>query len=83
MNKLITNPIVAGLWICLRKLELPPMTELDGNGCALLPGVLTPAECIEIAGLYADGNHFRSHIIWPDTASVPCERNLAEGYKLT
>lgn len=48
MNKLITNPIVAGLWICLRKLELPPMTELDGNGCALLPGVLTPAECIEM-----------------------------------
>lgn len=63
MNKLITNPIVAGLWICLRKLELPPMTELDGNGCAMLPGVLTQAEYIEIAGLYADGNHFRSHMM--------------------
>ena len=26
--------------------------ELDGYGCALLPRLLTPAECAQIAGLY-------------------------------
>jgi len=36
--------------------------ELDGYACAILPKLLSPAECCSIAGLYADERHFRSHI---------------------
>lgn len=37
--------------------------ELEGFGCAILPKLLTPEECREIAALYPDESHFRSHII--------------------
>ncbi|WP_448951960.1 2OG-Fe(II) oxygenase [Labrys neptuniae] len=36
--------------------------ELDGYGCAVLENLLTPEECREIAGLYSEERHFRSHI---------------------
>jgi len=37
--------------------------ELDGFGCAVLPGLLTPEECSTVASLYPDESHFRSHVI--------------------
>ncbi len=37
-------------------------TNLNAFGAAVLPNVLTPPECEEIAGLYAHEGHFRSHI---------------------
>jgi hypothetical protein len=37
-------------------------TELDESGCALLPQLLTPSECAEIAALYDDVDRFRSTI---------------------
>jgi hypothetical protein len=37
--------------------------ELDSYGCAVLPKLLTPEECGDIAALYPDESHFRSHII--------------------
>jgi hypothetical protein len=36
--------------------------ELDGYGCTLLPQLLTPAECKEIAGLYDEPGRFRATI---------------------
>jgi uncharacterized protein len=36
--------------------------ELDAHGCALLPRLLTPAECARIAGLYDEPGHFRATI---------------------
>ena len=36
--------------------------ELDAYGCALLPRLLTPAECARIAGLYDQPGHFRATI---------------------
>jgi hypothetical protein len=36
--------------------------ELDSYGCAVLPKLLSPAECQTIAALYPDESHFRSHI---------------------
>jgi uncharacterized protein len=36
--------------------------ELDSYGCALLPRLLTPAECARIAGLYDQPGHFRATI---------------------
>jgi hypothetical protein len=36
--------------------------ELDAYGCALLPRLLTPAECARIAGLYDQPEHFRATI---------------------
>ena len=36
--------------------------ELDGYGCALLPQLLTPAECAQIAGLYDQPGRFRATI---------------------
>ena len=36
--------------------------ELDAHGCALLPRLLTPAECARIAGLYDQPGHFRATI---------------------
>ena len=38
-------------------------TELDAYGAAVLPELLSPAECARIASLYAEPAHFRSHII--------------------
>lgn len=37
--------------------------HLDGNGWAVLPGLLSPEECGSIAGLYSNDGIFRSHII--------------------
>jgi len=36
--------------------------DLDTYGCALLPTLLSPEECREIAALYADERRFRSHV---------------------
>ena len=38
-------------------------SEIDSYGCAVMPKLLTPAECSDIAALYGDERHFRSHII--------------------
>jgi uncharacterized protein len=37
-------------------------SELDGHGCAVLPELLSPAECVGVAGLYSDESRFRSHV---------------------
>jgi hypothetical protein len=37
--------------------------ELDRYGCAVLAGLLSPAECRRLAALYPDEGHFRSHVI--------------------
>jgi len=43
--------------------DWPALTaELDTQGCAVLPKLLTPAECHAIAGLYPDERHFRSRV---------------------
>jgi hypothetical protein len=36
--------------------------ELDNFGCAVLPKLLSPAECRVIAALYPAEDHFRSHV---------------------
>lgn len=36
--------------------------SVDDVGCALLPRLLTPAECARIAGLYDEPDHFRATI---------------------
>ena len=36
--------------------------DLDAQGCAVLPGLLTPRECADLAGLYPHEEHFRSHV---------------------
>jgi len=36
---------------------------LDEQGWAVLPKLLAPAECREVAGLYADGSRFRSRVV--------------------
>ncbi|BAT58524.1 hypothetical protein GJW-30_1_01050 [Variibacter gotjawalensis] len=36
--------------------------ELDAYGCAVLPKLLAADECRDIAAMYPDDNHFRSHI---------------------
>ena len=38
-------------------------TRLDATGWALLPGLLSPAECAATAALYDDDARFRSHVI--------------------
>lgn len=37
--------------------------ELDRYGCATLPGLIGPGECRDLAGLYDDMRHFRSHVV--------------------
>jgi hypothetical protein len=37
-------------------------SDLDVRGCAILPKLLTAAECKDIAALYPHEEHFRSHI---------------------
>lgn len=36
--------------------------ELSGFGCAVMPGLLSAAECREMAALYAEDAPFRSHV---------------------
>jgi hypothetical protein len=36
--------------------------DLSGFGCAVMEKLLTPEECRQIAGLYNDESHFRSHV---------------------
>ena len=36
--------------------------EMNNFGCAILKGVLTPDECRDLAALYPQEQHFRSHI---------------------
>ena len=36
--------------------------ELNEDGCALLPRLLTPAQCRDLAGLYDQDHHFRSTV---------------------
>lgn len=36
--------------------------EMDAYGCAVLPGLLSPGECRDLAALYPDEAHFRSHV---------------------
>src|SRR5258708_13773615 len=38
-------------------------SELDGQGCAVLNGLLSQDECRALAALYPDDNHFRSRIV--------------------
>ena len=38
-------------------------TELDAQGCAILPGLLTPSQCAETAALWDDRARFRSEVI--------------------
>ncbi len=40
----------------------PIGAELDTRGCAVLPGLLSPAECEGTAALYRHEEYFRSHI---------------------
>jgi hypothetical protein len=37
-------------------------SDLNGSGCAVLPKILSPDECVAIAALYAHEDLFRSHI---------------------
>ena len=38
-------------------------SDLDAQGWAVLPGLLTPAECVTTATLYDAGEGFRSHVV--------------------
>ncbi|MDX8540931.1 2OG-Fe(II) oxygenase [Mesorhizobium abyssinicae] len=37
--------------------------ELNAHGCAVMPALLAPDECAEIAALYPREEHFRSHVV--------------------
>jgi len=37
--------------------------DLDERGCAVLPGLLKPAECDDLAALYTSENRFRSRVV--------------------
>jgi uncharacterized protein len=37
--------------------------QLDARGCAVLAGLVSPALCRELAGLYGDEHRFRSRVI--------------------
>jgi len=46
------------------KLDWAGMAEsLDERGFALTRPLLTPAECRSLAGLYGEGNRFRSRVV--------------------
>ncbi|MFJ4393309.1 2OG-Fe(II) oxygenase [Pseudomonas sp. NPDC089396] len=37
--------------------------SLDGSGYAIIPSIITPDQCRELAALYVDQQHFRSRIV--------------------
>ena len=38
-------------------------TQLDSRGCAVLPSLLAPTSCRELAALYSDDGRFRSRVV--------------------
>jgi hypothetical protein len=38
-------------------------SELDSQGCAVIGSLLTPAQCAAVAGLYPEGERFRSRVV--------------------
>jgi hypothetical protein len=64
----LAEPISAGLAVGTAETRVGERdwdalaTELDGYGCAVMAKLLTPDECAEIAALYPNEDHFRSHI---------------------
>ena len=38
-------------------------STLDAQGCAMLEGLLTPEECVTVAGLYPQDDLFRSRVV--------------------
>lgn len=47
----------------LDSLDWPTLAaQLDSLGCAVLPRLLSPSACRELAGLYCDGSRFRSRV---------------------
>jgi hypothetical protein len=38
-------------------------SDLDARGCAVLPGLLPPAECAALAALYGEDARFRSRVV--------------------
>jgi hypothetical protein len=48
----------------LAAVSSPEIAEsLNANGCALIPGLLDPAACLEVASWYADDARFRSTVV--------------------
>jgi hypothetical protein len=48
----------------IASLDWPALShELDSQGCAVLPALLTPAECDALGALYLDDGLFRSHVV--------------------
>jgi hypothetical protein len=37
--------------------------HLDSHGWAVLPALLEPAQCVDLAATYDDDSHFRSHVL--------------------
>ena len=61
--KTITRP-VTGIPARIGGLDWDQITtDLDGQGCAVLGGLLTPEECDAIAALYPDDGRFRSKVV--------------------
>ena len=45
-------------------IDWPTVTSgLDSRGCAVLPALVSPAACRELAGLYGEDSRFRSRVI--------------------
>ncbi|CAN7173925.1 2OG-Fe(II) oxygenase [Rhizobium sp. LjRoot254] len=64
MNTHFQNPTSADAASRVAAYDWPALrAELDLHGAAILPRLLTPEECADIAALYPDESYFRSHII--------------------
>ena len=45
------------------KLGPDVLDRLDGDGFAVIPRLLAPGACADLAALYADDTHFRSRVV--------------------
>ncbi|WP_434722022.1 2OG-Fe(II) oxygenase [Mesorhizobium sp. RIZ17] len=39
------------------------VSDLNAQGCAVMPGLMSSEECADVAGLYPHEEHFRSHVV--------------------
>jgi uncharacterized protein len=64
MNRRDSSVAQDGAHVKLTNVDWPRIArELDDSGAAMVPGLLSPAECLSLVTMYPDNSQFRSRVV--------------------